>query len=76
MSSSESTAGWPSFLSLLAIAFVVLKLCKVIDWSWWWVLLPIWGPFAIFATVFTVILAAVFISWLCGFIQSDKKGKD
>jgi hypothetical protein len=27
-------------LSLLGIAFVVLKLCEIIDWSWWLVLLP------------------------------------
>jgi len=26
----------------LTIAFVVLKLCEVIDWSWWWVTSPIW----------------------------------
>lgn len=30
------------FPGLLTIAFVVLKLCKVIDWSWAWVLSPIW----------------------------------
>ena len=28
---------------LLGVAFVVLKLCHVIDWSWWWVTAPIWG---------------------------------
>ena len=27
---------------MLTIAFIVLKLCGVIDWSWWWVLSPIW----------------------------------
>lgn len=36
-----------SFLGLLGIAFIILKLCKVIDWSWWWVTAPIWIPFAI-----------------------------
>ena len=35
------------FLGLLGIAFIVLKPCQVIDWSWWWVLAPIWGPIAI-----------------------------
>lgn len=33
--------------SLLAVAFIVLKLCNVIDWSWWWVLSPIWIPIAL-----------------------------
>ena len=31
-----------SFSSILTIAFIVLKLCHVIEWSWWWVLSPIW----------------------------------
>lgn len=36
-----------STLSLLGIAFVVLKLTHVIDWSWWWVTLPFWGILAV-----------------------------
>ena len=27
---------------LFLVAFVVLKLCGLINWSWWWVLSPIW----------------------------------
>lgn len=27
---------------MLLVAFIVLKLCDVIDWSWWWVLSPVW----------------------------------
>lgn len=30
------------FTSVLTVIFIVLKLCKVITWSWWWVLSPIW----------------------------------
>lgn len=29
------------FGSLLVIVFIVLKLTEVIDWSWWWLLVPI-----------------------------------
>lgn len=29
------------FTGLLQIAFIVLKLCGVIDWSWWLVLSPL-----------------------------------
>ena len=32
----------PNFLELLTLVFVVLKLLGKIDWSWWWVLSPIW----------------------------------
>lgn len=35
------------FLPLLAIAFIVLRLCEVIRWPWVWVLAPIWAPWTI-----------------------------
>lgn len=35
------------FTTLLAIAFIVLKLCNVITWSWLWVLAPLWIPVVI-----------------------------
>lgn len=38
----KSKSGGLTFSSLLTVAFVVLKLCGVINWSWWWVLSPIW----------------------------------
>ena len=28
--------------NMMFIVFLVLKLCKVIDWSWWWVTAPLW----------------------------------
>lgn len=37
----KTTAG-ANFLELLLLVFIVLKLCKVITWSWWWVLSPLW----------------------------------
>ena len=30
------------FITLLAVAFITLKVANVIDWSWVWVLSPIW----------------------------------
>jgi hypothetical protein len=35
-------------VALTGITFVVLKLCHVIDWSWWWVTLPFWAVPALF----------------------------
>lgn len=51
-----------SFPTLLTIAFIVLKLCNVIAWSWWWVLAPLWIPAAIVALglLFIFILYMVF----------------
>lgn len=31
-------------LSDLFLAFLVLKLCNVITWSWWWITAPLWIP--------------------------------
>ena len=36
-----------SIWDCLLIVFVILKLCGVIAWSWWWVLSPIWIGFLI-----------------------------
>ena len=30
------------FFDVLGLVFIVLKLCKVIEWSWVWVLCPFW----------------------------------
>lgn len=38
---SEKTSG-VGFTVLLTIVFIVLKLCGIITWSWWWVLSPLW----------------------------------
>lgn len=43
----DNKHGGVSFPALLTVAFIVLKLCGVIDWSWWWVLAPIWGGLAL-----------------------------
>lgn len=37
----------PGFSGLLTIAFIVLKLTHVINWSWVWVLSPLWIGLAI-----------------------------
>ena len=38
------TVQFGGILPLLLVAFIVLKLCNVITWSWIWVLAPLWGP--------------------------------
>lgn len=40
--SNEKSSGGIGFSSLLLLAFIILKLTHYIDWSWWWVLSPIW----------------------------------
>lgn len=49
--SSSSTSSGVSITGLLGVAFIVLKLCHIIDWSWWWVLAPFWIGLAIFGVI-------------------------
>ena len=42
MSDSKTSSSGIGFTTLLQIAFIVLKLCKVINWKWVWVLSPLW----------------------------------
>lgn len=39
---SSSSSSGIGFTGLLTIVFITLKLLGVINWSWWWVLSPIW----------------------------------
>lgn len=47
MSNSSSSSSGIGLWGLLGVSFVVLKLTGFINWSWWWVLAPFWGGFAI-----------------------------
>ena len=48
-----------NFLSLLQVAFIVLKLINMINWSWWWVLSPL---------IFTACLYAGLV--ICGILMA------
>ena len=53
---NTSTSGGIGFAGLLAIVFIVLKLTKIITWSWWWVLSPIWIPILVVILGFFVVV--------------------
>ena len=61
------------FLCALALVFIVLKLCGVIAWSWWLVLLPLWFGFAILAVAGLVYLVALAVATLLGMRTRAKK---
>lgn len=48
----ESGLGLPTILFLI---FLVLKLCKVINWSWLWVFSPLWISAIIWLIVFIIL---------------------
>lgn len=64
MSNNEKyTSGGIGFIGMLTIVFITLKLTHVIDWSWRWVLSPIWiGYF----TLFAIMAIGLFIIWIKG----------
>ena len=55
-SSSSRSSGGISFTGALTILFIGLKLGHVINWSWWWVLSPIWISFLIVITFLIIFL--------------------
>ena len=57
-SSSSRSSGGISFTGALTILFIGLKLTHVINWSWWWVLSPIWIS-ALFVLAIILIVAIV-----------------
>lgn len=65
---------------LLGVAFVILKLCGVIDWSWWWVTCPFWAGLAILVAILLTVAfgALAFFSGLLvvlGFSKRKEKKK-
>ncbi|MFW6377528.1 MAG: hypothetical protein ACOCZ5_02670, partial [bacterium] len=56
---SNTTSGGIGFIGLLTILFIGLKLTNYIDWSWWWILSPLWisaGIGIIFIIIAVIVL--------------------
>ena len=51
-----SYSGGIGFTGLLTIVFVILKLLGKINWSWWWVLSPLWISFLLVMVFFVILL--------------------
>ncbi len=61
MSDSKNNAGsGVGVVGLLGVAFVILKLIGVINWSWWLVTLPFWGGFALLFLI--ILMFIIFVS--------------
>ena len=56
MENSSSNNGSIGLFGILGIAFIVLRLCGVIDWPWWAVLSPIWVPIALLLLVWVALV--------------------
>ena len=64
---SEAVGGGLTFLEVLFLIFLVLKLTGktvVATWSWWWVTAPLWGGLAIVLVIFLIGLLFIGLSML------------
>lgn len=52
--SSSKSSGGIGFVGALTLVFIALKLCGKIQWSWIWVLSPIWIS----------IILAIILAWV------------
>ena len=53
-----------SFSGMLTVLFVGLKLTGYIDWSWWWVVSPLWISLLIDLGILAVIGIVLLIAYL------------
>jgi hypothetical protein len=58
----KATSSSINISTLLTLLFIGLKLTNFIDWSWWWVLSPLWIPVALF-----------FIIGMAAYIYQERK---
>ena len=78
MSESETVvrSGGISFCGLLAVLFIGLKLTGHIDWSWLWVLSPLWIPWCLLLSILGVgLLISCFVYLVCWLIDKVKSKK-
>lgn len=71
------------FCDLLGLLFIALKLTNMIDWSWWYVLMPLYLPPTIIALIIGIVLFVSIIiiagvllydlfNWLVKYLENKK----
>ena len=58
---SSNSSGGIGFSGLLTIVFIVLKLTGHINWSWVWVLAPLWGGIALVILMVLILFPIIFL---------------
>jgi len=56
---TQAASGGITFLGLLQVAFIILKITGIIKWSWWLVLIPIWFDLAIILLI--ILVAGIYV---------------
>ena len=71
MSDKNSSAGGGiGFFGAMFLIFLTLKLIGTINWSWWWVTAPLWGPITL------IILIVVGYGVVYAIAETYKKSKE
>jgi hypothetical protein len=60
---------WPSLLLLI---FIILKLTNVIDWSWLWVLSPLWIGAAL-GLFFFLVIGLILLAAIAGIVKKESR---
>lgn len=55
MSSSNQSGNGIGIGTVLLCIFITLKLTHHIDWSWWWVMSPVWIPLCVAAALLALV---------------------
>lgn len=56
---NSNNAGGLGLITVIFIIFIILKLTNLIDWSWVWVLSPLWIPYGL-GILIIIILRIIF----------------
>lgn len=60
---------WTVVWLITLATFVVLRVIGVTAWSWWWVLSPIWGVFALLFAIIILGIVIIILYYIVGVIK-------
>ena len=72
---NNKNTGGVSFLGLLTLLFIGLKLTGYITWSWIWVLAPLWIPISIALIFFIFMIILLGLNNIIKTIKYERKEK-
>jgi hypothetical protein len=61
----KTTTGGLGIGTILFLIFLTLKLAEVgpvAEWSWWWVISPLWIPFALIGVIVSIVFVIAVIA--------------
>ncbi len=58
----KNSSGGIGFFGMLAILFIGLKLAGFINWSWLWVLSPLWIPGIVIIAILIIALVVAVVA--------------